>query len=177
MISRGLLLCKIAEEASPQVTITIDSPTHGVVIMDIAIGGWSTPTPLHWRAGDWTKPPLDFCLNSDGRLESIQVVFQDEVIETADVGLASQVNEGVPSFDVSDWPSSRYLDERSEVQSVRLASNELNITLGNSPPHKLVRVGEGLGLGLDDNSYVVQVVIGPLDAGQWRLIRAAAAAP
>jgi hypothetical protein len=159
---------------SGRIDISVDSPTTGVVIVDIKIGSQSTPAPLHWRAGDWTKPPLDISLSPEGLVESIQVVFQDEEVTMVDGDVATEEEPGVPSFRVDEWPADRYLDVRTGVRAVRLASGELLVSIDDEHPARLLRIGDGVGLGLDASGRVVQVVMGPLDAEQWRLIGAAA---
>lgn len=62
---------------------TLDQPTREVVVLDVEVGKVS-PAPLHWRAGDWTKLPLDLRLSERGYLEGIQFVFQDESVAYAD---------------------------------------------------------------------------------------------
>ena len=153
--------------------IEADSPTRGVAILDIRIGSATTPAPLHWRAGDWAKPPCDMSLGSDGRPECIQVVFQDEEVLTTDAVLSLDVERGFPLFDVGDWPSDRYLDVRALVQCRRLPSGELSVLIGEDTAARWLGLGEGLQFGIDASGDVVEVVIGPLDDGQWQVIAAA----
>lgn len=49
----------------------------------MAVGQDASDAPLHWRAGDWSKPPLDVRLSDVGAVESIQFVFQDESVNAA----------------------------------------------------------------------------------------------
>jgi hypothetical protein len=153
--------------------IGADSPARGVAILDVTIGSTSTPAPLHWRAGDWKKPPFDVSLGSDGRPESVQVVFQDEEIPMTDSLPSIDVEPGVPLFDVGGWPTDRYLDARAVVHAKRLPSGELAVSIGEDPANHWLGLGEGLQFGLDLSGEVVEIRIGPLDDEQWRVIAAA----
>jgi hypothetical protein len=158
---------------SRSVGIAVDSPTKSVATVDVKIGA-QTPAPLHWRGGDWTKPPLDIALSSDGYVESIQVVFQDEEVAMADWKVATQIELGVPAFEIDEWPTNRYLDVRIGVRTIRLASGELLVSIGDEDAVRLFRPGDGLALGLDASGRLVQVLVGPFDAEHWRLLGAAA---
>jgi hypothetical protein len=120
-----------SREESP-IQISVNSPTRGVAIVDVKIGSSSTPTPLHWRAGDWTKPPLDVSFSLNGQIESVQVVFQDESVMTAEGAAAVREEPGVPSFEIEQWPLDRYLDVQTGVRSARLASGELLVSIGEA---------------------------------------------
>lgn len=135
---------RMSEEPTPAVEVSVYTPTTGVAIVDVKVGAESTPAPLHWPAGDWTKPPLDISLSEIGRVEGVQVVFQDEVIDTADAALSTDVDVGVPLFDVDEWPADRYLDARLNVRASRLASGHLLVTIDDDRPGRLLRLGNGL---------------------------------
>jgi hypothetical protein len=64
-----LRLVGMEHEPQAMVAWRIESPTVGVVLFDVDVGAWGHPIPLHWRAGDWRKPPLDIQLDPrSGRL-------------------------------------------------------------------------------------------------------------
>jgi hypothetical protein len=155
------------------IRITVDAPTRGVAVLDVTIGSASTSAPLHWRAGDWTKPPLDISLGPHGRPEGVQVVLQDEEALPTDGVVRIEVEPGVPTFDVDEWPTDRYLDARAAVQAKRLDSGELVVSIGDGQPTRRLELGTGLQFGLDASGEMVEVVIGPLDDDQWRLVVAA----
>jgi hypothetical protein len=132
---------------------------------------------MHWRAGDWTKPPLDISLSPDGRIENVKVVFQDEVVAIAP-DERQILNEpsapGFPFFDLHEWPSDRYLDAHASVHYRRLDSGELLVTLQDAHPLRLLQLGKGLTLGFDSSDELACTLIGPLADDEWRLIEAAA---
>jgi hypothetical protein len=154
----------------------VESPTRGVAIVDVTIGSQLTPAPLHWRAGDWTKPPLDVALSPDGRIDSIQVVFQDETVVTSGSEQDEPQGErGVPRFETSDWPTDRYLDVPVSVNAARLSSGGLMVSIDHAKPVRSLNLGEALRLALDSSDHLTRIIIGPLNDDQWRLIDAAAA--
>lgn len=152
------------------ISITVESPTDGVALVDVDMNRPSTTVPLHWRVGDWTKPPLDISVTPEGRLQRLQFVIQDEEVGRTGVAAESTDDQGVPLFDVDRWPPDRYLDVRALVRAARLASGELAILVGNENTARWLRVGDGLAFGLDASGRVSQLVVGPLDAEQWRVI-------
>lgn len=173
MSSRGLQV-RTVNPGSDLVQIAVDSPTRGVAIVDVQISPILNPAPLHWRAGDWTKPPLDVSLGPDGRPKSLQVVFQDEEVPRTNASEPIQAEVGVPIFDIGDWPANRYLDTRTVVQMEHLESDELAVRIGTDQPDRWLQLGPGLEFGFDAAGTLVKLIIGPLDDGQWRLIAAAA---
>ena len=157
-------------DASPSVAWTIDCPTRGVVIVDVAVGGVVSRMPLHWRAGDWSKPPLDVRLSPRGMLENIQIVLQDESVDMGEAAVPSEGMRGLPVFDVQGWPAGRYSDTRIEVEILRLARGELYAAIGDGRPEKSVLVGEGLSLVVDSAGRLVGILLGPLTAAEWQMV-------
>ena len=156
------------------IAISVTSPSRGVAILDVVVGSRSSPAPLHWLAGDWSKPPLDVALGPGGQIESVQVVFQDEAVAMTEADVSSRDELGLPSFELDGWPANRYLDVRTDVHAARIASDELLVSIDGDPPTRLVQLGDGLKLGLDGRDHLARLVIGPLDIEQWRMIDAAA---
>jgi len=172
----SMLLIKSIDEAEedPSAHWTLDCPTRGVVIVDVGVGSNASAAPLHWRAGDWTKPPLDLRLSEQGLIESIQFVFQDESVEVQEIPLPSASEFGLPTFDVSDWPDDRYLDARVVVKTMRLVSGELYAAIGNAEVDRAVSAAHGLRLEFDSAGQLVGIAVGPLSDDEWQLVDAAA---
>ncbi|HEU5375400.1 MAG TPA: hypothetical protein VFV38_08180 [Ktedonobacteraceae bacterium] len=111
------------EQLSVQVIREITSPAQGVVLIDCRIAREEEDeepltVPLHWRVGDWSKPPIDIALDADtGRFQSLQLVLQDETIERRvqpAIDVATLTSEtGIPVFERTLWNNGeRYADER-----------------------------------------------------------------
>ncbi|HEV2376997.1 MAG TPA: hypothetical protein VGS19_33145 [Streptosporangiaceae bacterium] len=175
MTPQPLVLVSLQEssEALP-IRWTLDCPTRGVVVLDVAVGKATSSAPLHWRAGDWTKPPLDLQLNNAGAVESIQFVFQDESVDAGESLLPSDSVIGLPVFDVQRWSPDRYMDARVAVETMRLQSGELYPAIGVDSPKRAISVTWGLRFGVDSSSQLVAIAIGPLTPDEWQLIEAAA---
>ena len=156
--------------------ISVSSPTGGVAMVDVKLGVEESPAPKHWRVGDWNKPPLDISLNNEGLIQNIQIVLQDESVAFAKPASQPPANEeaGLPSFNVDQWPSDRYLDARSDVTVVRSITDELVVRIGKDQAERVLRVGRSLRLGLGEVNDIVSVFVGPLDADSWRLVAEAA---
>jgi hypothetical protein len=175
MTASGLLLKRLIEpDGALPIKWQLDCPTRGVVILDVAVGEVATSTPLHWRAGDWSKPPLDVRLSDDGEVESIQFVFQDESVDVGDVVPPTDTATGLPVFDVGAWPSDRYYDVRVPVTTLRLPSGHLYAVIGDSQPSRSVSVTWGLRFDIDPADQLVGIALGPLTADEWQLIEASA---
>lgn len=175
MSARPLVLQSLlGPSASTSVRWTMDCPAQGVVILDVAVGGAASPAPLHWRAGDWRKPPLDVRLSDHGLLESVQFVFQDESVDIGKVVTPSETMRGLPVFDVMGWPEGRYSDARMEVETVRLTTGELYVATGRGRPERSVLVGDGLRLVVDSTGRLVGIALGPLAADEWQMLEASA---
>lgn len=141
----------------------VETPTPGVVVVDVILGAASSAAPLHWRSGDWTKPPLDLSLASDGRLIGIQFVLQDERVPEGREGSWSVSWRGTPVFTVDGWPRDRYRDERISVSATRSLSGQLVLCLGESATElEWCEVGHDLLLGFAGDQ-LVKIVVGALD--------------
>jgi len=171
----SLLLKSLVEPAeAPAIHWTLNCPTRGVVILDVAVGQDASDAPLHWRAGDWSKPPLDVRLSDVGAVESIQFVFQDESVNAGEVVMPAEVEVGLPTFDVGEWPADRYSDARVDVRTLRLPSGELYAAIGDGQPERSVSVTWGLRFGFDSSDQLVGIALGPLTADEWQLVEASA---
>lgn len=156
------------------VTWHVDCPAPGVVIVDVALGDGGVDVPLHWRSGDWSKPPLDVRLSTEGEVQGIQLVFQDEVIEEGEAVPPSDIVVGVPTFDVAAWPADRYHDVRVPVSVRRLPSGHLYAVIGDSSPSSSVTVAPALRFDLDDVDHLAGIAVGPLTDDDWHVIEASA---
>ncbi len=175
MSSVPLLLKSLVEPAeAPAIRWTLDCPTRGVVILDVAVGQGASEAPLHWRAGDWSKPPLDVRLSDIGAVESIQFVFQDESVDVGEVVMPAEAEVGLPTFDVGEWPAGRYSDARVDVRMLRLPSGELYAAIGDGQPKRAVSATWGLRFGLDASDQMGGIALGPLTADEWQLVEASA---
>lgn len=175
MSSVPLRLRSLVEPAeAPRIHWTLDCPTRGVVILDVAVGQGASDAPLHWRAGDWTKPPLDVQLSDVGAVEGIQFVFQDEAVDVGEVVMPADAEVGLPTFDVGQWPADRYTDAHVEVRTVRLQSGELYAAIGNSQLERVVSVTWGLRLGFDSSDQLAGIALGPLTTEEWQVVEASA---
>lgn len=175
MTASGLRLKRfINPEGALPIKWQLDCPTRGVVILDAAVGEVATSTPLHWRAGDWSKPPLDVRLSDNGEVESIQFVFQDESVDVGDVVPPSEMATGLPTFEVGAWPPDRYSDVHLPVTTLRLPSGHLYAAIGNFQPSRSVSVTWGLRFDFDPADQLVGIALGPLTADEWQLIEASA---
>jgi len=149
-------------------TWAIESPTPGVVLVNVAIDGSRSLTPLHWRGGDWTKPPLDIEVNpTNGAVQGLQVVLQDERVQRGPLESEPERVVGIPVVELADWPEDRYKDVRCEVQVTRGPKNELVIRLGASPVVSRSGAPGRLTFGWDDTANLCELVIGPLEHHEW----------
>lgn len=155
----------------PEVSLSIESPVPGVVLVDAVLDRHEAP--LHWRAGLWDKPPLDVSLRPDGRLVGVQFVLQDEKVPRGDGPPPSsgESGGGWPVFEVRSWPEKRYVDEKIAVSFERAAAS-LVLGIGSEPVGRWVRAGTALSVGLNASDEVVGMVFGPLDAENWNAIDA-----
>jgi hypothetical protein len=159
----------------------VSSPAPGVAIIDIVtepeIG--RSHTPLHWRVGDWRKPPIDISIRPDtGAFESIQIVFQDEHIRPCNSSAQSaQAQIGLPLLVVHDVPESRYVDVDASVQACMDADSRLLVRW--TPPdrdrasHDVVRVSPQFALHLSEDLVVVGIECGPITESEQTLLTAA----
>ena len=175
MTASGLRLKRTTEsEGALPIKWQLDCPTRGVVLLDVAVGETATSAPLHWRAGDWSRPPLDVRLSDHGEVESIQFVFQDESVDVGEVTPPPDMATGLPEFDVTAWPSDRYSDVRVPVTTRRLPSGQLYAAIGESQPARSVSVTWGLRFDFDAADQLVGIALGPLTADEWQVIEASA---
>lgn len=154
---------------SPEVSVLVESPVPGVVLVDAVLGHHEVP--LHWRAGLWDKPPLDVSLRPDGRLIGVQFVLQEEKVSRSDGPPPSggDASGGWPVVDVAAWPDGRYVDAKIAV-SFRRAGASLVLGIGPAPAQRWAQAGRGLAIGLNARDEVVGIVFGPLDAQDWDVI-------
>ncbi|MEX2555047.1 MAG: hypothetical protein WEB06_05390 [Actinomycetota bacterium] len=154
-------------------TWSIETPTPGVVLIDVTIEGQTASAPLHWRAGTWSKPPLDLTLDDQGRLVALQFVLQDERVAAGQWTVFPDFDEGLPVFDIAGWPSERYRDETVPVEASRLSGGELALRLGDPQPlGRACGVGSALVMGFTDASTLAEIRLGPLDQDDWAAINA-----
>jgi hypothetical protein len=133
--------------------LTIPSPT--VAILDIKVGRNQPPVPFHWRAGDWSRPPLDISLSDAGSVESVQVVCNKGELRRVEFAMP-RVSFGTPIFDVSGWPESRYRDCRLAVAMARTGSEEITVDFGIAGrTARALNVGPGLNLILSEAQDLV----------------------
>lgn len=163
-----------AEQGAQDSIWSIESPTPGVVLIDVAIGGDPPAVPLHWRAGTWRKPPLDLALDAQGQLLSLQFALQDEHVAPGVSSVLPELEASVPTFDVANWPEDRYLDEKVPVVATRLVGGELSLKIGKGE-HVVDRAPEldsGLVLAFPSDDRLAEIRLGPLAPEDWRVIDA-----
>ncbi|MCP3880990.1 MAG: hypothetical protein GY701_21720 [Sulfitobacter sp.] len=142
--------------------------------VDVVVGGGPSGAPLHFRVGDWSKPPVDISIGGDGAVLGAQVVLQDEVVARALAAPGgSDVGEGGVQLDVSQWPDDRYWDDRSDVVLARESDGVLLVSLGQGQADERWQVGEGLVVGFVD-SQLCELRVGPLSEDEWVTIEASA---
>lgn len=161
------------ESHSGVVVTNIESPTPGVVLIDVHVVGRTEGVPLHWRIGTWTKPPLDIRLDRDGRLIGFQFVLQDERVPEAPTPDLPIEGIGLPIFDVEDWHSDGYLDQTSDVTAHRLAGLELLLGVQSEQIGRHVyRVAPDLAMAFADDGRLAEIRLGPLSLEDWGSIDA-----
>ncbi len=167
----GELRLKGLEAPVPQVPWRVESPTPGVVLVEVVLG--SDAAPLHWRVGLWDKPPLDISMDRSGRLLGVQFVLQDERVDRNGAVAERAVNDsGRPVFEVTSWPEDRYLDVEAAVVATRTSAGSLVLRIGDvGDVDRAVLVGDGLVLGLRADA-LVEITIGPLGVEDWEAIDA-----
>ncbi len=163
-----LRIISCSSELADEVSWRVESPVPGVVLIDVSVGPGGCAVPLHWRAGDWTKPPLDVSLSPQGRIEAVQFVLQDERVGRVSMRVQRPVAQsGTAVFAVDDWAADRYLDERIEVSAARSGTDELVLRIGDPPVDlEYCSAGAGLLLGFDRDE-LVEIVLGPLSLDEW----------
>lgn len=163
---------KFAEESASCIAWNIDSPTPGVVLIDLSFEGTEDIVPLHWRVGTWEKPPLDIALDSRGSLVSVQLVLQDEKLDLCRWTSLDRSRSCLPIFDISAWAGDRYQDERIALTVCKLSSGELGVRFANGAKIKTVCRISGLTLAFSDLDQLVEIRIGPLSEDEWDAIHA-----
>lgn len=149
-------------------TWAIESPVPGVVLISLEIAGPKSLTPFHWRAGDWTKPPLDIELNpTNGAIQALQLVLQDEHVSRGSLKAAPESAVGIPVVECTDWPSDRYRDVRCEVRVTRGEANEVIVSLGERTVVSRSGLPGSVTFGWDESSNLCELVIGPLGTQDW----------
>ncbi|SRR6266498_4411173 len=163
----------IADSRGHAATWAIESPTPGVVLVNVDVGGNKSSAPLHWRAGDWTKPPLDIEINpSDGTVQAIQFVLQDERARVTSVREISEWKDGTPVVNTAGWPDDRYRDVRCSMKAVRSPTDELVVSLGSRIFVTTTRVSGGMTFCWDDSARLCEIRLGSLTAEEWDVINA-----
>jgi hypothetical protein len=169
----GLMVRVVAvdPEVEDAVGWRIESPTPGVVLVDVGLGGDPDPVPLHWRAGEWSKPPLDLAIDPvSGRLQALQFVLQDERVPVAEVAPLPAGQQGVPVLEVAGWPADRYRDVRCPVAAIPSQAGELVLRLGRGGVANACRVRGGLAIGYDRDGDLGETRVGPLADDDWESI-------
>jgi hypothetical protein len=161
----------VAPDVEGTVGWRIESPTVGVVLVDVGLGGDRDPAPLHWRAGEWSKPPLDLAIDPlSGRLQALQFVLQDERVPVEEVAPLPAGQQGVPVFEVAGWPADRYRDVRCPVAAIRSQAGELVLRLSRGGVANACRVRGGLAIGYDRDDDLCEIRVGPLAGDEWESI-------
>jgi hypothetical protein len=163
---RGVLI----EESAA--VLDIDTPTHGVAIVNARFDRRKSPVPLHWRAGDWTKPPMDIEIDPQtGAVQAAQFVLQDERIPQSDMTEAPTPSGGTPIVETEGWTSDPYLGVHCDLRVWRGSSDELIVTFGDRSA--VSHNGrDRLTFGWDDASELAEVTFGPLSRQDWARINA-----
>ena len=74
----------------------------------------ASPTPLYWRTGDFKKSLIEVGLNQNtGAIGKVTVTLIGSYLRTRveDSGGATNVQHGLPTCEISDWPIDRFKDE------------------------------------------------------------------
>jgi hypothetical protein len=151
---------------------SIECPVPGVVLINLNLVSALHPAPLHWRVGNWRKPPLDIEIEpSSGSLQAIQFALQDEQVPLVAVASLPTGKSGLPVFDTADWPTDRYLDVRGQVAAIRTPADELGLVVSSEETTSTSQI-PGLVLGYDRNSSIHEIRIGPLPDEDWDAIAA-----
>jgi hypothetical protein len=137
------------ERVPAKVTREVTNLAQGVVLIDCRLttdeeNEEPLSVPLHWRAGDWSKPPIDIALDAEtGHLRSLELILQDEIIEhktllsteLADI----DIDRGTPIFERTLWSDDeRYVDETLMPTLSWGEQNSLLVVLV-SPPVRVAR--------------------------------------
>lgn len=169
VVSHAKRMLKLVDETAgaAQLTVDIVNPTKGVALIDVILA--EEAVPLHWRVGDWTKPPLDIQLGRDGRLIGVQFVLQDEgnLVQVKQALPSIQRSGILPIFDVTGWSLDRYEDVKIAV-AYRRVNDLLMVDIGDNSTTRWIAVGGFLTLGFNEVNELVSLIVGPLSESDWR---------
>lgn len=169
------LLHVVELQTAFELRCVVESPATGVVLIDLDIPRFALVVPLHWRAGRWTKPPLDVRFAQSGDLLGVQFVVQDEQIEAGDELPPSRQIHGWPRFDVRRWHGTdRYIDVAMDVQAVRTPADRLVLRLADAAVDYTIVAGPQLEVAVSALAEVVALAIGPLTRHEWDVVAKAA---
>jgi hypothetical protein len=113
---------------------------------------------------------MDISLGLDGKIETVQAVFQDEIVPRSGWRPAVERAIGLPTFEIAPWSDGRYLDVCIEVGAFRLDSDELLLFMEDQEPARLLSLGVGLAVGLDRDDRLSHLIVGPLGHEHWRVL-------
>jgi hypothetical protein len=187
-------MLKVAEiqqlEPHDRVIREVTSPAQGLVLLDCKFdmdeeeeGNESVrlSAPLHWRAGTWTKPPIDITLRADdGRFQSLQLVLQDETIPTRAIivpGQATSSCKGIPIFDRTAWQEEEYyIDERLQPMLSWQEYNSVGVVFASMPVQvaQVCEIDASLMFLLDEQNQVIGFRINNLTKDEKHTLRWAA---
>lgn len=169
------LLLRLSQRDQTEVQVTVTTPTTGVAILDVQVGETSSKSPLHWRAGMWTKPPVDIAVDpANGRLQGVQIVLQDEDVPWGG-GENLPADEGAPAISTERWSEDRYRDEVMEVHLLRTPDDRLEVRLkGFGEASKTFQIGGKLQLIVGPDDSLVGLRVGPMSSSDWGRLREAA---
>lgn len=163
-------------ESSPGLPVSwlLDSPARGVTTIDVTIGDGVGGAPLHFRVGDWSKPPIDIVLDEDGSIAGVQIVLQDETVPPVVASGVSDIPMAHLVFEVDGWPDNRYKDQRAEVSLGREREGLLVVSIGESEAKSYWQLGNGLTVGCSEQT-LCELRVGPLTPTEWATVDRAAA--
>jgi hypothetical protein len=137
-------------------------------LINVDVAGPRSLTPLHWRAGEWTEPPIDIEVNpDDGAIQAVQVVLQDEWAGMRVPPSSQDAVSGLPLVAFADWPTDGYWDVRCRVAVARAGTGELIVDLGDRGAVSYAGQLGSLLFGWDASGELCQIVIGPLSSEDW----------
>jgi hypothetical protein len=180
-------MLKVVEIKDIQVRVAreITSPAQGVVLIDCLLTTDEekkepSPVPFHWRAGDWSKPPIDITLEADtGRFQSLQLVLQDETITRTTLLSAesTEPSKGIPIFARADWSNNeRYIDEHLQPMLSWEGPDNLLVVFTPTPVQvtQTCQVDASLMFLLNEQSEVIGFRLDQVTSEEKRTIRWAA---
>ncbi|GLV58223.1 hypothetical protein KDH_50560 [Dictyobacter sp. S3.2.2.5] len=177
------------EQLQTKVAREITSPAQGVVLINCQVVTDETKdeeneadlsVPLHWRAGDWSKPPIDIALDADtGQFQSLQLVLQDETIGRTTLLSAEMAasSEGRPIFARTAWRNDeRYIDERLQPTQSWVEHGSLLVVFPLPPVQttQICQVDDSLAFLLNEQNEVIGFRLDHITSEEKRTIRWAA---